>query len=104
MKPRRSALLALAVATVAGLGSQVLSYGLVYPAKAQHSRLPVLFGLLSGGVATTCAIALALLALRYSALKSERFVARLSLLVGVFFLLVVIAGFGIPVLFLEPKD
>ena len=104
MKPRNSALLALALAAVAALGSQVLSYGLVYPAKAQHTRLPVVFGLLSGGVATSCAIALAFLALRRSSLTSERFVARLSLLVGVFLLLVVVAGFGIPALFLEAKD
>jgi hypothetical protein len=104
MKPRQSAFLALALATVAVLGSQVLSYGLVYPAKAEHSKLPLLLALSGGALAAIGAILLARLSLRRASLESERFIALLSLLLSAYLLFVVIAGFGIPELFLQAKD
>jgi hypothetical protein len=104
MKPTVAAFLALALASITTLGAQVVSYGLVYPARAENSKFPLILALLSGTIATVCAIVLALVAFRRASLDSERFTALLSLLLGAFFLFVVVAGFGIPELFLEPRD
>lgn len=104
MSSRNGAFLALCIATAAVLGSQTLSYGLVYPSQSAHSKVPVLLGTLCGVLSSAVAIWLSARAKREASGPSERFMALLSLVLGCFFLFVVVAGFGIPVLFLAVRD
>jgi hypothetical protein len=100
---RSVAFSALVVACFAALGSQLLSYGLVYPAQS-HGKLPLVLALLSGVLLAALSLAMSRAALRRAALPSERFLAVVSMAVCGFFLFVVLFGFGIPNLFLAPGD
>lgn len=104
MTPRNAVAAALTFASVAVLGSQVLSYGLVYPAGAAHTKSPIALAVLGGALlAGGCTIA-SFRALRRAQGDAERFTALLGLVLSSFFLFVVVVGFGIPSLFLSPKD
>jgi hypothetical protein len=89
---------------LAALGSQVLSYGLVYPAAARASKVPLVLALLAGVLLAAFAAGLSLRAHRQAVLRSERFLALLGLVLSCFFLFVVVVGFGLPDLFLGTKD
>jgi hypothetical protein len=101
--PRKLVALSLALAIVAVLGSQILSYGLVYPAAAA-GKWPLAAALAAGATLASVSGALSWHALRRSAAGSERFVAGLGLALSGFLLFVVLFGFGIPDLFLGVKD
>ena len=103
MSPRKSALFALIIGSLAALGSQLLGYGLVYPAKAL-GKSPLALAVFGGAAAAAGAIWLSARALQRSETQSERFVSQLGLLVACFFLFVIVFGFGIPDLLLSPKD
>jgi hypothetical protein len=89
---------------LAALGSQVLSYGLVYPAAEGGSKLPLALSLLAGALLAALAGGLSLRAHRQAVLHSERFLALLGIVLSCFFLFVVVVGFGLPDLFLGTKD
>src|SRR5206468_2833670 len=101
MSSRSVAFGALALAGFAALGSQLLSYGLVYPAQSR-GQLPLVLSLAAGVVLAGVALGMSLAALRRAALPSERFLAVVSISLSCFFLFVVLFGFGIPNLFLAP--
>jgi hypothetical protein len=103
MSSRFLAVGGLVLGAFAVLASQVLSYGLVYPARS-HGKFPLYLALF-GGVAL-CAVAawLARRALRGEALESVRFLALVSFAISAFFLFVVLVGYGIPNLLLSPLD
>lgn len=104
MSSRNAAFLALCLGTAAVLGSQTLCYGLVYPSQSAHNKLPIVLGALCGVLSSVVAIWLSARARRDAAERSERFMALLSLALGCFFLFIVVAGFGIPVVLLSPRD
>ena len=104
MSSRNSAFLALVIGTAATLCAQVLSYGLVYPAGARHSKSPLALALLGGALGVGFAAWLSFGAYRRASLPAERFLALLSLVLSAFFLFVVLAGFGIPDLMLGVRD
>ena len=104
MTTRTSVALALTLATAATLGTQVLMYGLVYPAGASGTKTPLGLAWCGGALLASMAAFVCWRALRRSRTDSERFVALLGLLVSGFFLFVVLAGFGIPNLWLNPRD
>ena len=101
---RTVAFLAMILATLAALGSQCLSYGLVYPAAAHGSKLPLVLALLLGSLLASLAGYLSFQSLARARVPSERFVAILGLALSGFFLFVVIFGFGIPDCFVGLKD
>lgn len=104
MTPRNAVAAALTVASVAVLGTQILSYGLVYPAGAAHTKSPIGLAVLGGALlAGGCAVA-SFRALRRAEGDAERFTALLGLVLSGFFLFVVVIGFGVPSLILSPKD
>lgn len=95
---------ALSLASAAVLGTQLLAYGLVYPAGAARTKTPIVLALLLGSLLAALAGGVSYRALRRAQGESERFTALLSLVISGFFLLVVVAGFGVPTVFLSPKD
>jgi hypothetical protein len=104
MTPRSTAFFALTVAIVAALGSLSLSYGLVYPSGAHHSKVPIALSILAGALTAAVAGWLSARAHRHAALDSERFVALLAGVISAFFLFVIVFGFAIPALILGPHD
>ncbi|HEX3773344.1 MAG TPA: hypothetical protein VHV51_02710 [Polyangiaceae bacterium] len=103
MNPKLRAALSIALATFAVLGTQVLSYGLVYPAR-YASKWPLALALLAGSAIALGATGLSLQSLRGAATRAERFVALISLILSSFFLFVIIFGFGVPDLLLGATD
>jgi hypothetical protein len=104
LNTRSLSLLALCSAVLATLGSQLLCYGLVYPAAARASKLPLVAGLALGASITLLSCLVSLISLRRAAVPAEKFFALLSAAVSGFLLFVVLAGFGIPQLLLGLKD
>lgn len=104
MKTSQYGLAALVVGTAAVLGTQVLSYGLVYPAANAHSRMPLWLALASGCSFGLLALLFALAAWRRANDKPQRFVALVGIAITGFFLFVIVFGFGIPTLVLNPQD
>ena len=104
MNSRRLGFSSLALGSAAALGALTASYGLVYPARASHSKAPLSMALLVGAVAACLAGWLALAANRRATQPSERFLAMIGLVLSAFFLFVVVFGFGIPDLILETGD
>lgn len=104
MNSRVRAFGGLALSTLAVLGTLSLAYGLVYPSRAQGDKAPVVAALIGGALLTLVAGLLALVAYRRAAKESERFFALLALIVGAFFLFVVVCGFGLPALVLGVHD
>jgi uncharacterized membrane protein (UPF0182 family) len=101
---RGRAFLALLFGALAALGTQVLSYGLVYPAGNQGSKLPLVLALINGALLAAVAAWLSVRAHRRATLESERFLALLGIVLSCFFLFVVVVGFGVPDLFLGTND
>jgi hypothetical protein len=104
MTSRTMAFCGLVLGSAAALGAQALSYGLVYPAATYETKAPLAAAVLLGALTAMGAAGLCLRALRRSSEESERFFARLGIMLSCFFLFVILAGFGIPNLFLGPKD
>lgn len=104
MNTRSLTLLALALGVSAVLGSLSLSYGLVYVSARLGDRTPLVLGTLLGAVTAAVAGALSLVAHRRASSRSERFFALLGLALSVFFLFVILLGYGLPQLFLRPED
>lgn len=100
---RSRAFLAIVLGAVAALGAQLLCYGLVYPARSQ-GKWPILLSLLAGGLLASIAAWLSARAHGNATGKSERFLALLGVVLSAFFLFVVLVGYGIPNLFLGPRD
>jgi hypothetical protein len=103
MSSRNVAFGALSLACFAALGSQVLSYGLVYPAQS-HGKLPLVLAVAAGAGLAALALGLSIGAFRRATLPSERFLAVISMALSCYFLFVVLCGYGIPNLFLTPAD
>ena len=93
----------LALACFAALGSQLLSYGLVYPAQS-HGKLLLVLALAAGVGLAALALGLSIGGLRRAVLPSERFVAVISIALSCYLLFVVLFGYGIPDLFLTSTD
>ncbi len=104
MNPRSLSFWSLTLSSGAVLGALAASYGLVYPARGQHSKLLLALALLAGAFAACVAGWLSLAARRRAAHESERFLALLGLVLSGFFLFVIVFGFGIPNLLLEAHD
>jgi hypothetical protein len=104
MSPRSLAFSSLTLGSVAALAALGASYGLVYPARAHHSKVPLALALAVGSLAACLAGWLSLTAHRRARQESERFLALLSLVLSGFFLFVIVIGFGIPDLILEARD
>lgn len=103
MTQRGATFFALSLASVAVLGAQLASYGFVYPA-GHGLRWPLAATLLGGGALASAAALLSLRSFRRAAIESERFVALLALAVSLFFLFVVVVGFGLPHGWLGARD
>jgi len=103
MNPRKASALALVLATFAVLSSQMLSYGLVYPAR-YLSKWPIVLGIVLGAALAFIAGALSLRSYRVAAPGGERFLAAIGLIVSGFFFFVIVLGFGIPSWVLGPRD
>jgi hypothetical protein len=101
---RGRAFLALVIGALAALGTQVTSYGLVYPAADRGTKLPLVLALVAGVLLAAFAACLSLRAHRRATLASERFLALLGLVLSCFFLFVVVVGFGVPEIFVGTKD
>jgi hypothetical protein len=104
MSQRSQAFLSVIVGSLATLGALTASYGLVYPARAQQSKVPLCLALLAGAIVACSAGWLALTAHRRARRESERFLALLGVVLSAFFLFVIIFGFGIPDLVLQARD
>lgn len=104
MTPQNRVALAITLASAAVLGTQTLVYGLVYPAGSARTKAPIVLGLLLGSLLSSLAGAVSYRALRRARGEPERFAAVLGLALSGFFLLVVVVGFGVPTVFLSPKD
>jgi hypothetical protein len=104
MNPRISAASSIVLASVAGLFTQGLSYALVYPARAQGSKLIIVLSLVAGGVLTAFAGLLSIQARRRANVESERFLALVGLVLSAFFLFLIAFGFGIPSLVHALRD
>jgi CHASE3 domain sensor protein len=104
MNSRSLGFSSLILGSGAALGALTASYGLVYPARANHTKAPLAVALLVGAVAACFAGWLALSAHRRATQRSERFLAIVGLVLSAFFLFVVVFGFGIPDLVLETGD
>jgi hypothetical protein len=104
MNPRTFAASSIALASAAGLLTQGLSYALVYPARAQGSKLVVVLSLVAGGLLTAFAGFLSIHARRRSSLESERFLALIGIVLSAFLLFLIAFGFGIPSLVHTLRD
>ena len=104
MNQRANAFSAIVLGSVAALGALTASYGLVYPARAHGSKLPLGLALLAGALSACLAGWLALAAHRRATRESERFLALLGMILSAFFLFVIVFGFGIPDLVLQARD
>ena len=104
MNSRSLGVSALVLGSAAALGALTTSYGLVYPARGQQNKAPLLLALVVGSVAACVAGLLSLAAHRRATQPSERFLAVLGLVLSAFFLFVIVFGFGIPDLGLGTSD
>jgi hypothetical protein len=104
MSSRNRAFAALALGTLAVLGTLTCAYGLVYPSEAQGDKTPIFLAIVGGAIFTLAAVVLGLGAQRRARKESERFFALLAWVVGAYFLFVVALGFGIPALVLGVND
>jgi hypothetical protein len=104
MSSRTRSFIALALGTLAVLGTLTLAYGLVYPSGARDDKWPIFWAIFGGAVFTFAAVLLSVTALRRAGAESERFFARIAWMVGAFFLFVMIFGFGIPAFVLGVQD
>ncbi len=104
MNQRSLGFSSLVLGSLSALGALTASYGLVYPARGQHSKLPLWLALLGGALAACLAGGLSLAAQRRAAHESERFLALLGLVLSAFFLFIVVFGFGIPDVILGTGD
>lgn len=101
---RGRAFLALVVGALSALGSQVTSYGLVYPAADRGTKLPLVLALVAGTLLAALAAWMSVRAHRRAVVPAERFLALLVLALSCFFLFVVVVGFGVPNIFVGTKD
>ncbi len=104
MNQRSLGFVSIALGSLAALGALTASYGLVYPAHGQHTKLPLWLALLAGALVACLAGGLSLAAHRRASGQSERFVALLALVLSAFFLFIVVFGFGIPNIVLGTGD
>ena len=104
MMPHKATATAIALSTAAVLGSEVLSYALVYPARPHGTRLGLMLALIAGSAMAGLASLISWRALHRSSRSADRFFALLGFVISLFFLFVLVAGFGIPQLILSPKD
>jgi hypothetical protein len=95
---------ALALGTLAVLGTLTLAYGLVYPSGAHETKLPLVLAICGGAICAQFAVVFGLRSHRRADGEAERFFALLSLATAAFFLFVVVLGFGIPALVLGVHD
>ena len=104
MNSRRALTLGPLLAVVTTFGTQLASYGLVYPAGARGNSALVVGALAIGAALVSVAVLLAFRALRRARGEAERFVGLLGLVLSGYLWLVVWVGFGLPALFLSPRD
>jgi len=113
MTPRQTAMLALFIGPTACAIDQLLSYALVYRAATSRGH----DALIQGATAVAVAVILVGLFLSWRLLRShggarngggiggvDRFLAVTAVAMNLFFLLVVVVGFGLPQLLLHPTD
>lgn len=104
MSSRTRSFVALALGTLAVLGTLMLMYGLVYPSGARNSKVPLVWAIAGGTGCALLAVVLSLVAHRRASKESERFFALLALTIAGFFMFVMALGFGIPAFVLGLHD
>jgi hypothetical protein len=112
MTPRATAMLAIFIGPVVCATDQLVSYALVHRAAAQgsHHSFPGVTAMAAGIVFFGLFLSWRVFRLRTDARRGEevegvdRFLAVVGLAMNLFFLLVVVVGFGLPQLFLHPAD
>ena len=106
MKPRDTAVVAIFLGPAAAAADQLVSYVLVYPAAARSSN--AVLHLVTAVAATLAAagvvISYRVLRRRTEVFEVDRFLALVGVAINVFFLLVVLVGYGLPKLMLHPTD
>jgi hypothetical protein len=106
MSQRSLAVVALFLGPAACAADELFSYLLVYPAAARGSNA-ILFALTAlAALVAAAGVFLSYRVLRQKAelVEADRFLALLGVCLNAFFLLVVVAGFGIPSIVLHPTD
>jgi hypothetical protein len=106
MSPRSLAVFALFLGPAACAADELFSYMLVYPAAARGSNsilfvLTVLAALVAGA---GLFLSYRVLQRKTEVVEVDRFLALLGVCLNGFFLLVVLAGFGLPKMILHPTD
>ncbi len=106
MSPRSAAIVTLFVGPAVAALDQLMGYFVTPPWPPSQNKLPLLVTSAVAAIAIAAAIATALRLLRRSGdlADVDRFLARLAIAMNAFFLLVVLAGFGIPTVVLHPTD
>lgn len=104
MSSRTRSFLALALGTLAVLGTLTLAYGLVYPSGTHNSKAPLAWAIGGGALLSLLALFIGFGARRTARDEPERFFALLAWVLGAFFLFVMTLGFGIPAFVLGVHD
>ena len=106
MSPRSTAMLAIFFGPAACAADQLFSYMLVYPAAASNDKTMLHLLTLAAAVFTGIGIFLSWRVLRRKTevFEVDRFLAIFGMVLNIFFLLVVVVGFGVPKLVLHPTD
>jgi hypothetical protein len=106
MTPRNLAVTALFAGPLAAAIDLGLSYVLVYRARASGSELSLDLGTVFAAALSAIGIVLSrrVLEKREAVLESDRFLGVCGVALNAFFLLLVLAGFGVPKIVLHPTD
>ena len=106
MSPRAMAMLAIFFGPAACAADQFFSYMLVYPAAAANDKtwLHVLTLVAAAVAAIGIFLSWRVLRRKTEVFEVDRFLAMFGMVLNIFFLVVVVVGFGVPKLVLHPTD